>query len=69
MTMKQIENYRKRFYSLMESKMGNVKPLVFEQEETDDLLAMANKPLPVKDKPLPVLPKPKIELKPDAEKK
>ncbi len=29
--MKNIEQYKKRFYSLIESEMGNVKPLISEQ--------------------------------------
>ena len=30
--MNSIEQYRKRFFNLMESTMGNVKPLILEQE-------------------------------------
>jgi hypothetical protein len=30
--MKNIENYKSRFFSLMESTMGDVKPLISEQE-------------------------------------
>jgi hypothetical protein len=32
--MKKIEQYRERFYMLMESEMGNVKPLINEQQCT-----------------------------------
>jgi hypothetical protein len=28
-----VEQYKKRFYNLMESELGNVKPLVKEQDE------------------------------------
>jgi hypothetical protein len=30
--MKNIKNYKDRFFSLLESEMGNVKPLIFEVE-------------------------------------
>lgn len=35
--MKSIDKYKNRFYSLLESEMGNVKPLISEQDtETTD---------------------------------
>jgi len=33
--MRNIEAYKNRFYNLMESTIGNVKPLISEQEETE----------------------------------
>lgn len=33
--MKNIENYKTRFYTLMESTMGDVKPLISEEETSD----------------------------------
>ena len=33
--MRNIESYKNRFYNLMESTIGNVKPLISEQEETE----------------------------------
>ena len=35
--MENIENYRQRFFNLMESTMGDVKPLINEQEYNDAL--------------------------------
>jgi hypothetical protein len=32
--MNNIEHYKKRFYNLMESEMGNVKPLINEDESS-----------------------------------
>jgi hypothetical protein len=32
--MNNIEQYKKRFYNLMESEMGNVKPLINEDESS-----------------------------------
>ena len=42
--MKNIENYKRRFYTLMESTMGNVKPLISEQSEPIDIIY--NTPMP-----------------------
>ncbi len=40
---KNIENYRKRFYKLMESTMGDVKPLIVEQSEnTNDMIVFSS---------------------------
>ncbi len=40
---KNIENYRKRFYKLMESTMGDVKPLIVEQSEnTNDMVVFSS---------------------------
>ena len=48
--MNNISNYKKKFYSLLESEMGNVKPLVNEQNHeeynktrTDDYGMLMNK--------------------------
>ena len=30
---KEIKNYKNRFFNLLESEMGNVKPLIVESEE------------------------------------
>lgn len=38
--MKNIDSYRKRFYGLLESTMGNVKPLLNEQSENVDIYNM-----------------------------
>lgn len=35
--MKNIEQYKKRFEALLESSMGDVKPLISEQDEIRDL--------------------------------
>lgn len=35
--MKQIDKYLNRFYSLLESKRGNVKPLLVESEDTQEV--------------------------------
>jgi hypothetical protein len=47
--MNTITNYRKRFFSLLESEMGNVKPLITEeandqyiQKAINDIVAFAN---------------------------
>jgi hypothetical protein len=49
--MGNIENYKQRFYNLMESTMGDVKPLISEQidywrtaEELDSAMAIARVP-------------------------
>jgi hypothetical protein len=40
---KNIENYKKRFYKLMESTMGDVKPLIVEQSEnTNDMIVFSS---------------------------
>ena len=33
--MKEIQEYRNRFYNLLESEIGNVKPLISETELND----------------------------------
>ena len=38
--MNNIEQYRKRFYNLMESTIGNVKPLIKEEETTTGNIKM-----------------------------
>jgi hypothetical protein len=35
--MNNIENYRKRFFNLMESTIGDVKPLISEQDPPFDV--------------------------------
>ena len=35
--MTNINNYKKRFYNLMESTMGDVKPLIIEQSSGGDV--------------------------------
>jgi hypothetical protein len=40
--MNNIEQYRKRFFNLMESTMGDVKPLISEQGTINDLTAVWN---------------------------
>lgn len=37
--MKNIENYKRRFYTLMETTMGDVKPLISEQSATQPIAA------------------------------
>ena len=32
-----IEQYKRRFFNLMESTIGDVKPLITEQTNTDDI--------------------------------
>lgn len=46
--MKNIDLYKKRFYNLMESTMGDVKPLTsdngdFESEDIEDMMKTAEK--------------------------
>lgn len=48
--MNNIEQYKKRFYNLMESEMGNVKPLINEDESSFcnwDFLSQCEKPKPI----------------------
>jgi hypothetical protein len=53
--MKNIEQYKERFYNLMESTMGDVRPLISEQSETSPQLPPSEPPLnysePNKSKP------------------
>lgn len=48
--MKNINNYKKRFYGLLESEVGNVKPLINEtshnQEEIDEFFFKRKKKSP-----------------------
>ena len=37
--MKNIEDYKRRFYALMETTMGDVKPLISEQGTTEPIAA------------------------------
>jgi hypothetical protein len=38
--MNNIEKYRKRFYTLMESEMGNAKPLINEEDNNNPYTAV-----------------------------
>jgi hypothetical protein len=40
-----LENYKKKFYILSESKLGNSKPLLMEQGEKRNTLAIHSKTL------------------------
>ena len=41
--MKSIRSYKKRFNTLMESTMGNVKPLISENEDDSDLVRIVKR--------------------------
>ena len=49
--MNNIEEYRKRFNSLLESSMGDVKPLISEQPETSPQLPPSEPPIHPEYKP------------------
>ena len=44
--MNNIEQYRKRFYNLMESTMGDVKPIISEQPTTEPVKSTNSTPEP-----------------------
>jgi hypothetical protein len=54
--MNNIEEYRKRFNSLLESTMGDVRPLISEQSETSPQLPQSEPPLqyPKRDNSKPI---------------
>ena len=54
--MNNIEEYRKRFNSLLESTMGDVRPLISEQSETSPQLPPSEPPLqyPKRDNSKPI---------------
>jgi hypothetical protein len=51
--MKNIEQYKERFYNLMESTMGDVRPLISEQSETSPQLP-PSAPSPDNSKPISI---------------
>ena len=66
--MKNIEQYKERFYNLMESTMGDVRPLISEQSETSPQLPPSapspdiSKPISITAKEIEYLKKLKQEL-------
>ena len=54
--MKEINNYRKRFYNLLESTIGDVKPLISEQSEYPKPTPTPNPGNPNRPLPEPVTP-------------
>ena len=56
LTMSNIGEYRKRFYNLMESTIGDVKPLVNEQKfDMPDITAASDSTMTKYDRPQPIV--------------